>query len=198
MAIPFLSREDTNQRLNGTICMLRDRPVIVRTGLHPNYKLLQCVPLRAAPDEGELVNIENKDFCYKSPRLGYLYFNGKAHYVMRKPMRDVKEGLSINSLYVDPWVDPRNFFQSAAMEKCILGKHYKMPDALRMLAQGKCSSVPVHRHVAIGKFDDKIVMYYRLRKIAEYNDETKLWQLDASREYSFLLRILGKLQIGVQ
>lgn len=192
--------EDVRLRLNRTICLYRGHPYYVyNEGIDPPSR---DVFLREL-GENQFINRkkdmrvphDDPDFDPRSPELGYCFFNGEALYLSRVPDRRQRQGLSVESLRVEPRnVGPGTVFLTKAMEDCILGRHKTLHEALDLIDSGD-NSVPIHRHFAVGRIQNNhmLGLFYRCRLIGTKDDYADRFTLLPSRDHSYLMKITGKM-----
>lgn len=217
MALPFLNAEDTRMRLHGTICEYKGRPVYVSVGddgrdfdpdrpdIAPKKRDandITCYYLsdRGMRREGAIkIKVTDPAFSYRALPLGYVFYDGAAYYVSRLPSRQNRAGLYSSQLETRPWADPARFITRPCFEDCILGKHKKFDKAMELIQAGEAVSVPIHRHVAIGKIDEyNIALMYRGRVIGLHIENTNRFRLTTVKDISFLERILYSLRLGIE
>lgn len=90
---------DLPARLDGTVCLYKDYPYIVKTNHDSNELLLLDMVTRKA-----LMHIpsNDKDFDVATPPLGYVQYGPlQVAYVTRRPHRRYKQGLTYESVYIN-------------------------------------------------------------------------------------------------
>lgn len=192
MAVPFLSLNDTRNRVHRTVCMFKDRPVYCQV---EDVNLLKCRPLRSRPTGPDLeVWVQDSEFSYKSPPLGYLNYENAAWYVMRIPTRQIRAGLSPELLTTEPrGINPADFLMTKAFEDCILGNHPSLANALEKLK--KIASVAIHRHVALVNDGPNIMLHYRAVPVGSYDPHTNSFLFAEGPQRSFIERIVQNLHL---
>ena len=195
MAEAYLNRNDLHLRLDRSICLYEGVPYFVVTeGVTGNdiklYKL-----------EGQLsrkpitVDHTSNKFEDRSVPLGYYQSGETAHYLQRIASRTQNQGLRQNNITALPDLPRREYdwFTSKNMENCILGKYTTIVDALEKIANG-CTSVAIHRHVAIGLVDRKrIALYYKGKLCALLKGNG--WDWFEGDEMSVIKKVVTKLGI---
>lgn len=203
MAEPYWSREDVRMRLNRTICMHKGVPVYVTVDEHgpSEGNMVETWPLGSSKGP-TYVDYTDDNFEYKAPPLGYAFWKGRAHYISRLPERRQRQGLTVDSLVIEPPLpDGRrgDLFRSKAVVECITGKHRSVSDALIMVERGDAESVPIHRQVAIGWVDTNrtLGLFYRLRLIGIRNNTIDRFELIQAPDTSFYERILNRIGVDL-
>ena len=188
-------RDDVRQRLGGTICRYKGKPVyIVDTrGGHQVY----IQSMNPPSDDYELIDYRTPDFDYKSPPLGYMNFADRAYYLSRLPWRDIqKQGLCNQAVESRPAIPRGGWFPSEALAKCILGEHPTLEQALELIQIQGHDSVAVHRHIAIGVVSGQSLgVFYRGRMVGIR--EMGKFRLLQSDESSILERLIRKAGINL-
>ena len=189
-------RDDVRQRLGGTICRYKGKPVYIADtrGGHQVY----VQPLLPFSDNYELIDYRTPDFDYKSPPLGYMNFQDRAYYLSRLPWRDIqKQGLCQQAIEFKPDALGRGgWFPSEALAKCILGEHPNLQDALELIQTQGHESVAIHRHIAIGTVSGQSLgVFYRGRVVGIR--EMGKFRLLQSDESSILERLIRKAGINL-
>lgn len=154
MGKEYYSKEDAAMRLHGTICMYDGSPVYVDAtspgSTDPGkvfiYHLGDAIKLGKGY---KVVDYRDDKFVYKSPPLGYMFYENKARYVSRIPDRKQRQGLSVDVVRVNPYPEYNDsHFTSQAMSDCILGKYHTLTQAESLVNNG-VHSVPISRRLAI-------------------------------------------------
>lgn len=204
MGLKFDTFEDVRLRLHRTICMYKGHPYYVSNErINPPSTEVWLYPVdyrNYNQDELDKIKIKvdhhDPDFETRSPPLGYAFYRNRAYYVSRIPDRRQRQGLSPESLRVDPSeIDNISLFTSKSIEDCILGRHKSPEEAVIMIETNQAKSVPIHRHMAIGKIQNNHVLglYYRNRLIGTKDSRLLRFNLIQSRDVSFLIKIVDKM-----
>lgn len=198
MGKELFNRDDVIKRLHQTICMYKGEPVYVTADCEGRTKVL-AYPLKEFGANRAckpiVVNYTDDSFSYKSPPLGYIYYNDRAFYLSRIPDRKQRQGLhqevifSVPTNDEVPWIE---MLQSPEMHMCIMGRHPSLMDARVLIAKG-ARSVPISRNCAVqrlGKSSD-MVLLYKGREIG-ISMGGKDFELYNCKEKGFLTKVLQR------
>jgi hypothetical protein len=187
-------RDDVRQRLGGTVCRYKNKPVYIIDTRYPHMVAVQH--LGDMGGDYEWIDYRTPDFDYKSPPLGYMNLQGKAYYLSRLPWRDIqKQGLTQEAIESKPDLR-RGWFPSAALGKCILGEHPNLQEALEQIINQGHESVAIHRHIAVGQVSGQnLGVFYRGRLVGIR--ERGVFRLLQSEETSILERLIRKAGVNI-
>lgn len=195
MAEPFLSLDDTRNRIHRTVCMYKRKPVYVQV---QEMNEISVIPLRRDRPEAKFINVADADFSYKSPPLGYMNYQDSVYYVMRIPTRQIRAGLCTETLTSDPRIPADDYIMTKAFEDCIMGKHPTVRDAVKKLQGQKALGVAVHRHLALkldGSCHPHFAIHYRSSKVGTFDPDRGIFFFEDSPFRSFLERIVFDLHL---
>lgn len=199
MARELGSREDIMRRYDSSICLLKGEPVYVRVHaredvLEPEHK----IRIYKLPSQGEgrggLYDYRKEDFQAGPIELGYIFIRNRAYYLQRMPVRQNTHGLTTRCISMDGQDNHMGVreFMSGDMRNCILGNHRTLPEALELLKSRQAESVPIHRHLAIFREGNQILLKYRNRLIGmKYPDRDEFFLFE-SRDRSFIERDIDR------
>jgi hypothetical protein len=189
MGSPFHNVEDKRMKLQGTICMWQGLPYMVLCD-HPGnevelYRLGEGTRLK--------VDYTDPDFNYKSVPLGYIDYGKKAYYLTRIPNRQNKAAVSQELIGIIPrqemYVD--NFYNTKAMENCVLGIYTSYDRACQEVVTGKSTSRAFGRRLAVSNEGRTYAINYRGRLIGHLGKQGVV-QLLPSGDQSYMQQILMK------
>lgn len=173
MGTAYFNREDIRTRLGNTICFYDGLPYYVDAKVKEDnmVRVIRLADYASGDyDKGLLVDHRDEKFNYKSPPLGYLFYQQKnAVYVSRVPDRNQSQGLSWHVLHTNPNLGryDSTWFYSRQMEDMLLGRYPGRATAESMLSSGLAASVPISRHVALSHSRRGLIeVYYRGRPVA--------------------------------
>ena len=167
---------DLTQRLDQTICRYKGHPYYVR---HGDMNTLYLYDLENRQTRLHVINKNDVELDISSVPLGYLQLNKYITcYVSRKPARIYKQGVTLDSLNVDPLPGDRasiiNIY-SKAFKDMILGNYPPLFQTVEMLrASPESMSVCISRDIAL-KWDPKFMLIY-----VYYKNEEAGWIPDRS------------------
>ena len=197
MAEAYLSQEDLNMRLDGSICMYDGHPYYVRTiSKYPNITLYALDGKVNRSIKGtHIIDHTGDRFSDRSPLLGYITYNNNAHYLSRIPFRHQNQGLTQNSIDADGLDRYESWFFGPEMEKCILGKHASVEEAWKLMDRGY-KGVSIHRQLAIKLIDHRnIGLYYKTRLVATWDQFGKQWEFMKATDGRFIEKIVRRLGV---
>ena len=170
MASELASREDIRTRLHNTVCIYKNRPVYVT--VEPITKVDQthivCIYDVGNQRKTEMVDYRSDDFSNSSPQLGYMKLGGNAWYMQRVASRQFQLGVSSSNIRSSSGASiNRTTLLTKEFEQCITGNHVSVAHALRSITDYQATTVPIHRHFAVGKSGERgLMLYYRGEPIA--------------------------------
>jgi len=204
MARGFLTKEDLQMRLDGTICMYDKEPVYVRLDMEnadPNSVALYEMGKLSRYWKKVLVTADA--FSLAPIPLGYANLYENCHYVSRIPERRQKQGICGQNLHVtNRHMLNSQWWTSKDFGDAIRGK---FPDQRKALTRvensdegGSWSACAFHRNFCYKKLEgNNIGLLYRDRLIALYNNKNERFELIQSTETSINDRILSREGISL-
>jgi hypothetical protein len=188
MAESLGDREKITSRLNGTVCLYKNEPVLVETRNHKDKKTVSILSLEGEPSE---VDYTSDDFSYTFGVIGYVNHLGTASYLTRIPVRRWKQGLSETNVNVlnSKGFSARTLLKSKGFSDMIKNKYPSLKKAAEELSSGRCESIAVsHNFAFITEGIDFYSLEYRGRKIGEasiLNEETGEFKIRLSLKMNF-------------
>lgn len=196
MGTAYFNRKDVIQRLNGTTCFYDGKPYYIEAdGNEGNYvNIITLIDVAVDPSKKLKVDYTDPKFCYKSPQLGYMFYQKKqAVYISRLPDRNQSQGLSQRVLYTQPDL-PRysNWMYTQEMEDMLLGRYPGLATAKSMLTSGMATSVPISKDVALAHTRRGMLeVLYKGRPVA-FNPMGRGTELYDITEKSYMAGLLAK------
>jgi len=198
MARELNSREDIIRRYDQSICMVKGEPVYVR--VHPREEVVEPehkIRIYKMPSNldgrGGLFDYRKDEFQAGPIELGYMFLRDRAIYVQRMPVRQNTHGLTHRCCIFTPDV-PLGVreFTGGDMVNCILGRHKSLEEALNILRDREAESVPIHRHLAIFRDGNQVLLKYRTRFVGmKYPDRDEFYLFE-SKDRSFIERDIDR------
>jgi hypothetical protein len=151
-----LYADDINRILIGSVCVWKGEPVFVNSSDNQNHRLQ--VSYLKDTFLVETVDYRNLEFIYNSPKLGYMNYKKRAHYVTRSPGRgNHTSALVKESLIITPTIESQRslnpnrhmWFSSKEFADCIKGDHPSFEEALGSVKDGNALSMAFHRYFAL-------------------------------------------------
>ena len=198
MAEAYLTQEDLNMRLAGSICTYDGEPVFVATDgdrcKWPMVRLFKCGS--DMYKAWKIIDHTDPLFCDRSPILGYMNYQKQAYYLQRVPFRYQNQGLKDISITSAPRLDRyEGYFASAAMGDCIKGIYPKKEEALANIKDG-WSGCAIHRSLAIARVDNRSTgLYYKARLVALWNDWNQSFEYIQASDSKFIKKIINRLGV---
>lgn len=157
-------RDDVRRRLTDTICMYKGEPVYVSSN---RGHILTIYDLYKR-DKGQ-VDYRSDDFDYRSIRLGYMNYNKQAFYVNRIPLRsNATWGVSSQNLSCSNGGRPPTTWGKEMID-CVMGTHPSLATAISNLRQKDWVSCAFHRHFAVARQGNDIILHHRDSPVAVYD-----------------------------
>lgn len=201
----YLTRDDVHMRLDNTACMYGKKWYYMRTAEREavaDFHVMAGYELGKPARNPVMIDVRDKDFCCKSPVLGYMNYGGETYYISRIPDRRQKQGLNQQSLIsTNGWGPGGNYINTAEFKDMLVGKYPKQDAALATVLVDQeepgnervNNSVAFHRNFCYRKLGGNAIgMMYKERLVALYDKDTERFQLIQNKETSFMERILDK------
>lgn len=213
MAIGFETREDLCMRLDKTICFYKGRPVIIQAKRGDFLDANTVMWRRLGGRKWGECQVDDEDFSYRAPRLGYVNFKRlnvtSAVWLARKPYRQQKCGLPleyINYILVDTHSIRRadsTLTDTSAMASALMNDYSPVEEAVKNILDpgGDFRSVAIHREFALHRpelEEEELVISYCGRTVGKFDAESHRVDLYPRADASFVERSLGDLNLGVR
>lgn len=170
----YESDKDIELRLNGSVVMYKQRPVLVQ-GVMGNG-VVRVTDIIA--DTNADVKVGELDLDPSSMKLGYVLAEGKLFFAQRRPVRKFKQGLTRDNLFVFDALEKPNDKDmigimrggggrphihpgSAAFARSILGEYPDVGTAFTKVREGKAKALPFSREWAVADKDDELCLLFR-------------------------------------
>lgn len=172
---PFLTQDDMIRYVHNSVAMYRDQAVHLQcTGLDLN--MVQLVSLSTG-DYLRTCSITDPDLNLHTFHLGYINYRGGAHYISRKPVRKIKQGLYQGNLVCDTLRMTNDVIHTTAFAKMLENSYPNYDDTLNKVRRSINQSYAqaFSKNFAIEKMNNRIQMLFQDTPIILYNTEYEKW-----------------------
>lgn len=193
MPLTFYDPSHAQLRLGNTIIRLKGLPIFVGEIRGDYSTVIQYLGSGKQSEVDDIRKLEDIDLT--PVPLGFVQIGERAYYMMRKPSRRTKQGLSEESLFIHEFGGRSSIRQDAAYRKAvsntILGEYPSLKASFKMLGN-QFSSVPIHRNWALRSSSSGLKkLLYKYSGVVGHWDDV-LGKMVLSTDFEYLREVLDQ------